>query len=188
MRKNFGHLAFDGREYTDAPDYPVDRRWAERLYASNDYGYHHNSSIRTAIMGQAADRNYFNPPGGGPTWQVKDVNIPLQAFGADVPVAPVAPAAGTGGQYDKLLEIGGQLIGTVGVAWFQNRSATKQAEMANQAAAEQAKWAAVSASNQPAQSSGGGGSSTLAIVGVLGIVGLGAAYFLFKDSGAQEAE
>jgi hypothetical protein len=183
MRKNFGHLAFDGREYTDAPDYPVDRQWAERLYASNDYGYHHNASFRTAIMGQASDRNYFNPPGGGPTWQVKDVNIPLQAYGDDA----AAPPAGAGGQYDKLWQVGGQLLGTVGVAWFQNRAANQQAEMANQTAIEQAKWNAMAASNQPATQSGGGGS-TLAIVGVLGIVGLGAAYFLFKDSGAEEAE
>ena len=185
MRPTYGHLAFDGREYLDVPNYPVDKRWAER---GQGYGYHHNASIRTAILGQAGTRTYFQPSGGVPAdFVVKEVNIPLQAYGADAPAADAAAGASDGGKYDQLWKVAGELVGTVGVGIIQSRSAKQQAELAAKAQADAAKWSAISAGSAPQQGSSGVG--TVAIVGILAVVGLGAAYFLFKDDkNAEGAE
>lgn len=178
MRHSYGHLAFDGREYLDAPNYPVDKQWAEE----RGYGYHHNASFRTAILGQASTRTYFQPSGGQEaTFNVQDVNIPLQAYGADAPAAAGADAkdAGAGGKYDALWKVGGELFGTVAVGYMQSRAAKQAAEQAAQAQADAAKWAAVSGGG--AQQQGSSGMSTVLIVGVIGAVALGAGYFLFKS-------
>jgi hypothetical protein len=178
MRHSYGHLVFDGREYIDAPNYPVDKRWAEQ---GGGYGYHHNASFRTAILGQAGTRTYFQPSGGTEaTFNVKDVNIPLQAFGADeaAKTDEAKTAATPGGKYDALWGAAGQVIGVLGGGYMANRAAQKQAELAAQAQADAAKWAAVSGGGVQQQSSSG--MSTVLIVGVLGAVALGAGYFLFK--------
>jgi cobalamin biosynthesis Mg chelatase CobN len=183
-------LVFDGREYIDAPNYPVDKRWAEQ---GQGYGYHHNASFRTAILGQAGLRTYFQPSGGVPAdFTVQQTNIPLQAYGAEeaakTDAAKTDAAKSEGGKYDAAFRAGGEIVGILGSNIIQANAAKQQAEAQAKAQAEAAKWAAVSGGGTQQQGSSGVG--TVAIVGILAVVGLGAAYFLFKDdkNDAEDAE
>lgn len=184
MRTNFGHLAFDGREYIDAPNYPVSRSWAQ------GYGYTDNSR-RTPLMAQTAMRAYFQPSGDPVTFDLKEVNIPLQAYGeepaATTPAATTPPAEQQqqqGGQWDALINTVMKGVTTVAVGAYdasQQRKAAQAEAARADAAARQA------AALQTVQGSGGGGGTgsgtTIAIVAVLGIAALGAVYFFSKSDG-----
>jgi hypothetical protein len=176
--QGYGHLAFDGREYTDAPNYPVSRRWAE--------GYGYTDNRRTPIMAQAAMRDYFQPSGEAVTFNLKEINIPLQAYGEE-PAKTETPDSGEqqqGGQWDSLINTVMKGVTTVAVGAYdasqQRKAAQAEAARADAAAREAASLASL-------KSSGGGGETgsgtTIAIVAVLGIAALGAVYFFTKSDG-----
>jgi hypothetical protein len=181
--QGYGHLAFDGREYTDAPTYPVSREWAE------GFGYVDNSR-RTALMAQTSLRDYFQPSGQEMTFNLREVNIPLQAFGAD-PASATPPATDAqqaqpqqGGRWDSLINTVMQGVTTVGVGLYDNKTKQQQMELEAKLADSRAREAASLEAMKSAGSGGGGTSgTTIALVAVLGVAALGAVYFFTKSDG-----
>ena len=184
MRTNFGHLAFDGREYTDAPNYPVSREWAE------GFGYVDNSR-RTALMAQTSLRDYFQPSGKEMTFNLREVNIPLQAFGVDTTIPPTETTTATtttpeqqGSRWDSLINTAVQAVATVGVGLYDSKTKKQQMELEAKLADARAREAASLEAMKSAGSGGGGTSgTTIALVAVLGVAALGAVYYFTKSDG-----